>query len=120
MTPPTPLNSSVAPMRSGATACTLRAKKLRRSSLGIEASRSETAQPAWRKIMLGRQTCCRRPRASGDPYSRGGGYRSPLARGRQLVLLSQKVAADGEENHLFGKTHTSAMGGWNGSAEIKR
>src|SRR5262249_16377683 len=37
-----------------------------------------------------------------------------------LILLSQKVAADGEENHLFGKTHTSAMGGWNGSAEIKR
>ena len=27
-----------------------------------------------------------------------------------LVLLSQKVAADGEENHLFGKIHTSAMG----------
>src|SRR5499433_3493032 len=38
----------------------------------------------------------------------------------RLVLLSQKVAADGEENHLFGKTHASAMGGWNGSAEIKR
>jgi hypothetical protein len=27
-----------------------------------------------------------------------------------LVLLSQKVAADGEENHLFGKIHGSAMG----------
>src|SRR5262245_54976939 len=26
-----------------------------------------------------------------------------------LVLLSQKVAADGEENHLFGRIHTSAM-----------
>jgi len=32
-----------------------------------------------------------------------------------LVLLSQKVAADGKENHLFGKIYTSAMGGWNGS-----
>jgi hypothetical protein len=28
----------------------------------------------------------------------------------RVVLLSQKVAADGEENHLFGKIHTSAMG----------
>src|SRR5205807_6667975 len=28
----------------------------------------------------------------------------------RLVLLSQKVAADGEENHLFGKIHTSAVG----------
>ena len=37
-----------------------------------------------------------------------------------LVLLSQKVAADLEENHLFGKIHISAMGGWYGSAEIKR
>jgi len=27
-----------------------------------------------------------------------------------LVLLSQKVAADREENHLFGKIHTSAVG----------
>src|SRR5437660_2198311 len=27
-----------------------------------------------------------------------------------VVLLSQKVAADGEENHLFGKIHTSAVG----------
>src|SRR5262245_5950979 len=27
-----------------------------------------------------------------------------------LVLLSQKVAADGEQNHLFGRIHTSAMG----------
>ena len=27
-----------------------------------------------------------------------------------LVLLSQKVAADGDENHLFGRIHTSAMG----------
>ena len=29
---------------------------------------------------------------------------------RPLVLLSQKVAADGDENHLFGRIHTSAMG----------
>jgi hypothetical protein len=36
-----------------------------------------------------------------------------------LVLLSQKVAANGEQNHLFGKIHTSAMGGWNGSAKIE-
>jgi hypothetical protein len=36
-----------------------------------------------------------------------------------LVLLSQKVAANNEENHLFGKIHTSAMGGWNGSAKIE-
>jgi len=27
-----------------------------------------------------------------------------------LVLLSQKVAAKGEANHLFGKIHGSAMG----------
>jgi putative tryptophan/tyrosine transport system substrate-binding protein len=27
-----------------------------------------------------------------------------------LILLSQKVAADGEQNHLFGRIHTSAMG----------
>jgi hypothetical protein len=27
-----------------------------------------------------------------------------------LVLLSQKVATNDEENHLFGKIHTSAMG----------
>src|SRR4029077_13514574 len=27
-----------------------------------------------------------------------------------IVLLSQKVAAKGEKNHLFGKIHTSAMG----------
>jgi hypothetical protein len=38
---------------------------------------------------------------------------------RGLVLLSQKVAANGEQNHLFGKIHTSAMGGWNGSAKIE-
>src|SRR6516225_7722129 len=44
MTPPTPLNSSVAPMRSGATACTLRAKKLRRMSLGIKAPRPRAAR----------------------------------------------------------------------------
>jgi hypothetical protein len=36
-----------------------------------------------------------------------------------LVLLSQKVAINDEENHLFGKIHTSAMGGWNGSAKIE-
>ena len=36
-----------------------------------------------------------------------------------LVLLSQKVAANDGENHLFGKIHTSAMGGWNGSAEFE-
>jgi len=36
-----------------------------------------------------------------------------------LVLLSQKVATNDEENHLFGKIHTSAMGGWNGSAKIE-
>src|SRR5436190_15766455 len=37
MTPPAPLSSRVAPIRSGATACTLRAKNLRRSRapLGI-------------------------------------------------------------------------------------
>jgi hypothetical protein len=28
----------------------------------------------------------------------------------ELLLLSQKVA--GKENHLFGKIHTSALGGW--------
>jgi len=39
--------------------------------------------------------------------------------GRALVLLSQKVATNDEENHLFGKIHTSAMGGWNGSAKIE-
>ena len=38
---------------------------------------------------------------------------------RALVLLSQKVATNDEENHLFGKIHTSAMGGWNGSAKIE-
>ena len=27
----------------------------------------------------------RRPRESGDPYSRGGGYRSPLSRGRRRM-----------------------------------
>ena len=37
----------------------------------------------------------------------------------RLVLLSQKVATNDEENHLFGKIHTSAMGGWNGSAKIE-
>lgn len=36
-----------------------------------------------------------------------------------LVLLSHKVAANGGQNHLFGKIHTSAMGGWNGSAKIE-
>lgn len=36
-----------------------------------------------------------------------------------LVLLSHKVAANGGRNHLFGKIHTSAMGGWNGSAKIE-
>jgi hypothetical protein len=40
-------------------------------------------------------------------------------RSKLLVLLSQKVAANGEQNHLFGKIHTSAMGGWNGSAKIE-
>src|ERR1700704_3485141 len=35
MTPPTPLNSSVVPMSSGATTCTLRAKKVRRSRGGF-------------------------------------------------------------------------------------
>ncbi|HMG33042.1 MAG TPA: hypothetical protein VKM94_03815 [Blastocatellia bacterium] len=38
---------------------------------------------------------------------------------RLLILLSQKVATNDEENHLFGKIHTSAMGGWNGSAKIE-
>jgi hypothetical protein len=28
-----------------------------------------------------------------------------------MMARSQKVAADGEGNHLFGKIHTSAMGG---------
>jgi hypothetical protein len=36
-----------------------------------------------------------------------------------LVLLSQKVVTNDEENHLFGKIHTSAMGGWNESAKIE-
>jgi hypothetical protein len=36
-----------------------------------------------------------------------------------VVLLSQKVATNDEENHLFGKIHSSAMGGWNGSAKIE-
>ena len=36
-----------------------------------------------------------------------------------LILLSQKVATNDEENHLFGKIHTSAMGGWNESAKIE-
>jgi hypothetical protein len=31
-----------------------------------------------------RATCCGRRRASGNPYSRGGGHGSPLARGRRL------------------------------------
>src|SRR5262249_36902564 len=39
--------------------------------------------------------------------------------GCALVLLSQKVATNDEENHLFGKIHTSAMGGWNGSAKVE-
>jgi len=38
---------------------------------------------------------------------------------QRLVLLSQKVATNDEENHLFGKIHSSAMGGWNGSAKIE-
>src|SRR5262249_33263676 len=38
---------------------------------------------------------------------------------RIVVLLSQKVATNDEENHLFGKIHSSAMGGWNGSAKIE-
>src|SRR5437660_450684 len=93
MTPPTPLNKSVAPMRSGATACTLRAKKLRRSSLGIAASRPEAAWRPSIKVMLRAEltgsasNCCRRPRESGDPYSRDGGYGSPLSRGRQWDAL---------------------------------
>jgi putative tryptophan/tyrosine transport system substrate-binding protein len=56
---------------------------------------------------------------SGDPV--GDGVVSSLARpggnitgfsymSTDLVLLSQKVAADREENHLFGKIHTSAIG----------
>ena len=45
--------------------------------------------------------------------------RSAPGRWGALVLLSQKVAANDGENHLFGKIHTSAMGGWNGSAEFE-
>ena len=62
-------------------------------------------------------------------YVRGLSLTTPAARpsiARQisflagvLVLLSQKVATNNEENHLFGKIHTSAMGGWNGSAKIE-
>src|SRR5689334_17040486 len=37
-------------------------------------------------------------------------YHWPVGNVGLLVLLSQKVAADGEENHLFGKIHTSAVG----------
>src|SRR5262245_45573004 len=33
----------------------------------------------------GQPQCCRRPRESGDPYSRVGGCGSPLARGRQYM-----------------------------------
>jgi hypothetical protein len=56
------------------------------------------------------------PRSSNiEKIRRNGTFFSSL-----LVLLSQKVAADGDGNHLFGRIHTSAMGGWNGSAEIKR
>ena len=44
---------------------------------------------------------------------------APGKRNAPLVLLSQKVATNDEENHLFGKIHTSAMGGWNGSAKIE-
>src|SRR5262245_13811870 len=33
----------------------------------------------------------RRPRASGDPYSGGGGYGSPLARGRQFYELTSRI-----------------------------
>ena len=38
----------------------------------------------------------------------------------RLILLSQKVAADGEENHLLARFTSQRWGGWNGSAEIKR
>ena len=37
----------------------------------------------------------------------------------RLVLLSQKVATNDEENHLFGKIHTSAMGGWNLEGSVR-
>src|SRR5262245_27433930 len=45
--------------------------------------------------------------------------REAAERQARLVLLRQKVATNDEENHLFGKIHTSAMGGWNGSAKIE-
>src|SRR5262249_30512259 len=59
-------------------------------------------------------TCPRHPQASSAGRWLGGrreklcplGGHSKIA----LVLLSQKVAADGEQNHLFGRIHTSAMG----------
>src|SRR5262249_25236108 len=38
-------------------------------------------------------TFCRRPRASGDPYSRGGGHGSPPARGRHLCELVLGIEA---------------------------
>src|SRR5262249_54521085 len=40
-----------------------------------------------------RHTFCRRPRASGDPYSRGGGHGIPLPRGRHLCELVLGIEA---------------------------
>src|SRR5262249_51763043 len=45
----------------------------------------------------------RRPRVRGDPYSRGGGYGSPLSRGRQYVHMSW-IRYEKPLAHLLGAT----------------
>jgi hypothetical protein len=54
--------------------------------------------------------------SAGYARERGPAFSLP---GTGLILLSQKVATNDDENHLFGKIHSSAMGGWNGSAKIE-
>src|SRR5262249_47135333 len=44
----------------------------------------------------------RRPRASGDPYSRGGGYGSPLARGRQYLGSLRRLGLDARLRPVVG------------------
>jgi len=62
---------------------------------------------------------CRFKSARGEDCARKNRQFEPKNATPGLVLLSQKVATNDEENHLFGKIHTSAMGGWNGSAKIE-
>jgi pimeloyl-ACP methyl ester carboxylesterase len=45
-----------------------------------------------------------------DPRRQSLRLHDTINHSRLLLLLSQKVAADGEENHLFGKIHGSAVG----------